>query len=177
MIYQFREGSRFPVRPEVAGEALEAIGALNGGEVVPAAVVEAAEPDDSPIHRCFEWRNDRAAQLYREDQARALIRCLVRVEHVPGEPEPRPVIAYVHVTNSEGDPCYMSSARVVSDEQLRAQAIADAMALLNGVRRRYDHLSELQGVFEAIDRAAQQEAEQRARPKGRGRRPAARARA
>jgi UDP-N-acetylmuramate-alanine ligase len=76
----------------------------------------------------------------------------------------------------------MSTAVVFTDEQLRAQAVADALALFNGVRKRCHDFEELQGVFEAIDRAAQeeaarQEAAQRAQAKRPKRRRAAQPRA
>jgi hypothetical protein len=182
MIYQFREGSRFPVKPQVAGEELERIADIHGGKVIPGDVRDESRPEGTVLHRYFEWDNWTAAELHREEQARRLIRSIVRIEHVPGEPEPRPLIAYVHVRTSEGEPCYMSTAVVFTDEQLRAQAVADALALFNGVRKRCHDFEELQGVFEAIDRAAQeeaarQEAAQRAQAKRPKRRRAAQPRA
>jgi hypothetical protein len=158
LIYQFREGSRFPGKPQAAGEELERIADIHGGKVIPGDVRDESRPEDAVLHRFFTWDDWTAAELHREEEARRLIRSIVRIEHVPGEPEPRPLIAYVHVRTPEGEPCYMSTATVMSDEQLRAQAFADALSQLNGWRNRYGHIHELQGVFEAINLAAQQEA-------------------
>jgi len=36
-------------------------------------VVEAARPDDSPLHECFMWDDHEAAKLYRLWQSRLLI--------------------------------------------------------------------------------------------------------
>jgi hypothetical protein len=159
VIYKFREGSRFPVKPQPAGEELSRIADLNGGNLIPGAVRDESRSDDAYLHECFDWNDWTAAEAHREEQARRLIRSIVSVERVPGEAEPRQVIAYVHVRTAEGEPCYMTTARVMSDAELRSQAIADVLSLLNGVRRRYEHLDELRGIFEEVDRAAQQEAE------------------
>jgi hypothetical protein len=143
VIYKFREGSRFPVKPQPAGEELSRIADLNGGNLIPGAVRDESRSDDAYLHECFDWNDWTAAEAHREEQARRLIRSIVSVERV----------------TAEGEPCYMTTARVMSDAELRSQAIADVLSLLNGVRRRYEHLDELRGIFEEVDRAAQQEAE------------------
>jgi len=51
------------------------------GHLTPDEVVEAARPDDSPIHDCFTWSNEEAGQRYRLNEARSLIR-RVRIEYV-----------------------------------------------------------------------------------------------
>jgi hypothetical protein len=51
------------------------------GRVVPSDLVEAATPDDAPLHRFFQWDNQIAARQYRLDQARRLLRA-VEVEIV-----------------------------------------------------------------------------------------------
>lgn len=54
-------------------DALNALQDANG-EVDPKALVDAARADVAhPMHAYFEWRNDVAGELYREQQARRLI--------------------------------------------------------------------------------------------------------
>ena len=50
-----------------------------GGCYTAEQVVAAAESSRSPIHRYFQWDDRRAAQLYRVQQARVMINCLVVV--------------------------------------------------------------------------------------------------
>ena len=55
-------------------EALKAIAKRDGGLLRPQAVVDAARPEDSPLHGAFCWDDTEAARLYRLDQAQRLIR-------------------------------------------------------------------------------------------------------
>lgn len=151
MVYKWKDGSRFRLPAQVVGEELERIGAANDGQVAPAEVVEAARPEEAPLHVCFEWDDEVAAELYREDQARAIIRSVVFVERIGEDDPPRVVQAYVHVDTCGGDACYLPTAIVMSDAELRDQVLADALALLRGVQRRFEHLGELREVFDAIE--------------------------
>jgi hypothetical protein len=49
------------------------------GKLTPLQVLEAARPEESPLHDFFEWDDSAAAEAYRIDQARELIR-RVRIE-------------------------------------------------------------------------------------------------
>jgi len=97
MSYSWRKGSRFKVKPDVAGEALNQIYERDG-KITPQAVVDDARPISSPLHEGFEWDNWKAAEHYRERQARAMIRN-IEIVSVPGEPpEPK----FVNVISLEG---------------------------------------------------------------------------
>lgn len=150
--YKWTNGSRIKVKAPVAGRELERIRSEHGGALVPKTVVEEAKPKDAPLHPAFEWRDAKAAQLYREDQARGMIHSLRVVEVKDGAE--RESIAFVHVHEPEHGPCYVTTAHMLSDEQMRAQVLREALALLNGMRRRFEHLNELQGVFKAVDRVS-----------------------
>lgn len=118
--YQWREGSRFAVDAETAGSELDRIQQENG-VVTPAAVVDAARPDEAPLHPAFEWRDPVAAEKYRTWQARNLIKSVtvVRPEHGPS---PSPV--YVHVP-SQTNGGYQPVSIVVQRPDMFAAAIAD----------------------------------------------------
>ena len=74
MVYQFKSGFRCNVPAQVVGEKIATIEATNGGHVVVSDLVEDAHPEDAPLHCCFEWNDSEAAERYREDQARQIIR-------------------------------------------------------------------------------------------------------
>lgn len=63
-----------PARDELARLAVD-------GRITPEAVVAAARPKNSALHRYFEWRDKDAAHQFRLAQARALLRS-IRVEIV-----------------------------------------------------------------------------------------------
>jgi hypothetical protein len=57
------------------------IAGKNGGRLTAEAIVEDARNPESILHECFEWDDSIAAELYRIEQARAMVRS-VRVETV-----------------------------------------------------------------------------------------------
>ncbi len=142
MRYEWKDGSRYSVKADIVGKVLERIDKLNGG-VTPSVVVESSRPDEAPLHPLFEWDDTRASELYREDQARGIIRS-VRVIQADKQGEERATVAYVSVRLADADgPSYQPTARVMSDADLRRQAIADALAGLEAWVRRHEHLTEL----------------------------------
>ena len=132
-------------------EAQEALRALyeRDGALDPLAVVEAAEPEESPLHSFFEWDDGKAAQQHRLAQARKLIRVAVTI--IPTV-NTEPVRAYVSLTplRRSGDGSYRSTVEVLSDREMRAQALADALRALSALERQYAHLRELRPVWAAL---------------------------
>jgi hypothetical protein len=64
-----------------AGEELDRI-RRNHGRLQPATVVDESRPEEAPLHPAFEWRDEVAAEKFREHQASDLIRQVrVVVEH------------------------------------------------------------------------------------------------
>lgn len=66
-------------RQELLKAELEAIRAERG-VLIPQYVVEAARPQSSPLHRFFEWDDEKAAEQHRVETARGLIRS-VRIQY------------------------------------------------------------------------------------------------
>jgi hypothetical protein len=127
--FTFRTGTRVKgVDPEAAGKELAKIGKRTA--LTPAAVVEAAEPESSPIHNAFEWDDEKAAHEHRLQQARGLIRA-VCVVYEPNE-EPRPV--YVHVTTEESA-TYEPLRAVVQRPDLYKIALGELQEKLNSLSR------------------------------------------
>jgi len=111
----------------------------------PGLLVNDARSVESPLHTMFEWDDSVAAESYRIDQARGILQS-IRVQLSPGE---TPVPAFVHVkVNTE--PGYAGIVRAMSDADMRSQVLSDALRQLEALKLRYDTLSELQGVWEAL---------------------------
>jgi hypothetical protein len=132
--------------PQRIGEALEAIRLENAGELHPQAVVEGARPPESPLHKYFEWRDEKAAALYRVDQARALIRS-IRV--VDDHERSRP--AFLSIQADAGR-AYRSIADVMGNADLRERLLAQAQRDLDAWTLRYRELREIVELIEPARR-------------------------
>src|SRR5690348_5499317 len=62
--------------PQKIGEELEKLSG-DAGELTPDVVVEAARNPRNVLHKHFEWDDQKAAEAFRLDQARCLIRSVV----------------------------------------------------------------------------------------------------
>lgn len=134
-------------------EALKAIARRDGGLLRPAAVVENARPEDSPLHGAFEWDDGKAAEQYRLEQAQHLIRSFkIEVER-DGKSVEVPV--FVNLSTDRLGPTADNPYRLVEavarKPDLMAVAVADALGQLEALRVRYAHLAELADVWASID--------------------------
>lgn len=123
------------------------------GDLRPEYVVEEARSSNSPLHRFFEWDNEKAAEAYRLDQARDLIR-RVYVKHVDQQEIPSPVRAFVNVQNGDAERSYESIASVMSDDMKRARLLQQARRELELWRLRYQHLREFSRLVSAMKEVA-----------------------
>lgn len=99
--------------------ALEELANRNGGTLQPAVLVEEATNEASPLHAYFEWDDSEAGKLYREDQARSLIRS-IKIEIKASEPIS--VRAFVSLpADRESGAGYRMFKDVIDNEFLRRQ--------------------------------------------------------
>ena len=134
-------------------EALKAIAARDGGLLRPAAVVEAARDESSPLHGAFCWDDTKAAELYRLDQAQRLIRSFrVKIESDGKECD---VPVFVNISSDreggKSENPYRMLESIQKDMDLLAVAESDALEQLRGIRNRYVHLKRLNDIWTAID--------------------------
>lgn len=164
--YEWKEGYRANVPAQVAGERLDTLRRQAGGALTPGEVVEDARPDDATLHPCFEWCDPVAAEAYRREQARQLIRSVRVLVQTHDDQPPQPVLAYVRVHEEDGEGAsqskYVTTQHAVSTPHLRQQVVEEALGALDAWRKRYNHLQELGDIFAAVTRVA---ARLRARPK------------
>lgn len=155
--YTFRSGSHVKGNPQIVGEALELLQADNAGRLTARIVVEAARPAESPLHGSFEWDDLRAAELYREEQARQVISS-VRVITQSGTQQ-KVERAYVNVVENVGGDeqrGYVPMARVLSDGELYRQVCEQAAKDLKSWEDRYSEFETLA----SIGRSARERIEQ-----------------
>jgi hypothetical protein len=151
MTYVFRSGYRCNVSAKVAGERIAEIEAANDGHLTPSCVVDDSRPEEAPLHPCFEWDDEVAAEKYRVEEARRLIRNVyIEVENEEGRETP--VLHHVHVTLPDVGPCYVTTARAMSEDDLREQVVSDALNAFEALGRRYQHIQEIEPILTAVER-------------------------
>lgn len=134
-------------------EALRAIAAKNGGVLLPEKVVDAARAKGHPLHGSFEWDDSVAGELYRIYQARNIIR--VNVEVIGPKEEETEARVWVSLTpdRQEAGGGYREVVSVLSDKEMRAQMLADALAEMRTFEVKYARIKELAAVFAAMRKA------------------------
>jgi hypothetical protein len=126
--------------PEAVGAELDRLATEHGGRITPRVVVDAARSVASPMHNVFEWDDVRAAELYREDQARHVLHSIRILKREEGKRDVEILHAFVNLTEQVGDDkqrAYVPLARVLSDEDLLNQAVNNALAELRAFEDRY----------------------------------------
>lgn len=136
------------VDPLVADE-LEQIRRRHRGIIRPEDVVAFASDPTTALHARFCWDDTKAAELYRIEQARRVIRCVVTVVD-EGRP---PVRAYVSLRQDRADgDSYREIRDVLSVPDLRKMLLAQALREAEAWRQRYERLADLAPIVRAIER-------------------------
>jgi hypothetical protein len=152
MVYKFRTNHLNKILdPQVVGERLEYL-KKSYNMLTPECVVDDSRPPEAPLHHYFEWRDDIAAEKYRNDQASHLIRTLVVVIPQTKQGEKKDIVtrAYVNIKEEEGRG-YLSVDAVMSTPNLRQQLLETALHDLEIWQNKYNTLEELSSVYIAIE--------------------------
>jgi hypothetical protein len=151
--FELAEGARFQPGAKVdaftVGTHLEELRRQFKGEITPEDVLNDARNPNSPLHPFFEWDDNLAAEQFRLNQARALIRSVVAVYTRPDLPAVR-ARAYSHVAE-RGAPHYRETSHALSQEKTRRLVLNRAWNELQAWKERYRHLSEFANLVEVID--------------------------
>jgi hypothetical protein len=118
-------------------------------------VIEEARDESSPLHSAFTWDDSKAAHEYRLEQARRLIRVVVQT--VEFKQKSREIRVFVSLSpdryNEDGGGGYRPMVDVLSNADMRAQLLTDALEDMRGFQDRYRALKELVDVFAAMKKA------------------------
>ena len=145
MIYKWKTGTRCSVSAETAAEVMNGLAAQNN--LTAKALVDVSRPEDAPLHGEFEWDNDVAAEKYREEQGRLLIRQLVVIPE--DHPEQEPVRAYFKVV--EDQPTYDPIETIFQHQDKTERLFHIAMGELQAFRRKYSGIQKFAKLFSVID--------------------------
>lgn len=143
--YIFREEEPIRIKgagqanPQIIGEALAKIADERKGELTPKAVVDAARVKTHPLNPHFEWNDSVAAEAYRLDQARNLIR-IVRVEDEAAEDG----TSRAFISINDGDStAYRPLDQIKKSADLQLALLKQADRDLQAFERRYNSLTDL----------------------------------
>lgn len=116
--------------------------------LVPSEVVAAARDKSSTLHSEFEWDDSVAANAYREQQARTIIRAVVIYEPSVG----RRTRAYLSVPTDRADGGgYRKTSDILSNPDYVSQLVEEVKNKLSGFRYSYKHLDALDPLWDRID--------------------------
>lgn len=149
MVYKWKIPGLVPVDAQDAGEELDRIYRKNG-QLNAKDVVDESRPVEAPLHNCFEWNDSVAAEKYRQSQAQEIIRQIVVTED-GDEQKTGSVRAFVSISRE-----YHPIDVVIQHPDMREMMMRDALAELRAFHNKYETLSSLKPVFNAIDEAIKQ---------------------
>ena len=138
---------RFNVEAQAAGEFLEDLSEKTGGSLNARLVLDRSRPEEALLHSEFEWNNEVAAELHREEQARKILRSIVTVQQ-DSDGEEVQIRAYYSLHEPNAQRSYMPIARVLSDDDLRNELLGQALIDLQKMQYRYGNLKELAEIWE-----------------------------
>lgn len=125
-----------------------------GGLLLPADVVGFARDPSTELHHVFTWDNDEAAEKFRLDQARQVIRAHVVIIGS----DPTPVRAQVSLSTDRGNGGgYRAMVTVLADAEQNATMVRDALRELLRTKHKYERLSQLREIWSAIESATRAE--------------------
>ena len=151
--YKWREGIgvyRNVDADKVASEllGLAATEGLDEYKSLPAKdIVNLARDNSLEIHKCFEWDDSKAAEKYRERQARDVIHLLVIKEETVPKDRPE-VCVFQLVEKGHG---YLPTRYIVKQEDKYQELLKKAYAELRAFKEKYSMLTELKEILDMID--------------------------
>lgn len=129
--------------------------ATEHGGITPEIVLDYARPEESPLHKFFQWDDNKAAEEYRLVQAAHLIR-RIKVEYITEETKTVTVRAFHcvvpdadHDEQPSGRGVYVPVEAAMSD--YRSQLLDQCKRDIEAFKRKYAALKEVSKVIEAMD--------------------------
>lgn len=125
--------------PQKIGDALTAISNKVGGRLTPKAVLQEAKAPKHFLHQYFEWDDALAADHFRQDQARTLIRC---VQIVNDDDADKFAPAFLSISDKSGV-SYRPLQVVMASTELQLAVLQRAERDLESFERRYRDLGDI----------------------------------
>lgn len=141
----WKSGCRISADAQKVADEILAI----GKSATTAQILDKARDEKTELHKCFDWNDAEAAEKWRMQQARHIVCNLVIKEKTDA---PKPEVRVFFKTDNESG--YKPTVLIMQDKDEYQKLLARALAELNSFRAKYKSLTELDGVFDAIDQLA-----------------------
>lgn len=123
------------------------------GAVTPKRLIDVSRPEDAPLHNEFEWDDGVAAEKFREEQARQIIKNVIIVDS--SIEEERTIKAEIgdraFVPTDERLHRYVNIATAIDNDKWRENLLNQARKDMYAFRAKYFRLTELQYIIKDID--------------------------
>lgn len=143
--YRYKDGFRCGVPIEQTASVMNQLASEN--RLNAKALVEVSKPENAPLHKYFEWNNDKCGDLWREYQGRTLI---AHIEYVPDASErAEPVRAFFQIESDSSN--YEPIDLIVQNEDKKQKLYETALRELNAFKKKYKNIVAFAELFSAID--------------------------
>lgn len=112
----------------------------------PKDILAKARDESTELHKCFTWDDSIAAEKWRLNEARVVVRQLVVREEVV--PKDRPEMRVFYPTDKDSG--YKPTEVIVRKEDEYKKLLARAYEELRAFKRKYSMLKELKEIFDMI---------------------------
>ncbi len=130
--YKARHGSTFSTsEAQEIGETLDSL-RDSKGHLTTIGILNEARNHESKLHKHFEWGNNKAAELYRLQQARTLVGSVVLVRVI--NKKKADTRAFVSVNDKEVGKVYVTFEQGVTDDDYRKQLLTKAVNTLDNLK-------------------------------------------
>ncbi len=140
MVYKWKPMAMVKADAQKAGEVCEELQNTIG--LTARNLLEVSRPEEAPLHNEFEWDDSIAAEAYREEQARYIIRQLVIQTE---EEQPATVRAFFKIEGKT----YEDVGTILMSPTKTQAMLERALTEFRAFRAKYYSLKELTPLFEA----------------------------
>lgn len=119
-----------------------------GETATPKQIVALAKNEQTELHKCFEWNDSIAAEHYRIQQARDVVRHLVIKRPEENKEKPQNLRLFFKPVGSEG---YRPTELIMKNENEYERLLETARAELHMFKKKYSMLTELEEILALID--------------------------
>lgn len=121
------------------------------GSATPDAILDKARDASTELHKCFTWHDHVAAEKWRMQEARTLIRHLVVEVKDEAKPDTTTTVRLFHKVDTSWDAGYKPIQHIVRNIDEYQSLLNNAKRELVAFRKKYERLSELEPIFDLID--------------------------
>lgn len=141
----WKNGCRISADAQKVADEILSIGA----SATTVQILDMARDEQTELHKCFDWNDAVAAEKWRLQQARHIV-CNLVIKESSETPKPEVRVFY----KTDVDSGYKPVTLIMRDRDEYQKLLARALAELRSFQTKYETLTELDGVFDAINQLA-----------------------